>query len=34
VQRQNEGKNTRIYTTKMQEQLFEDLKTLKGEAGL
>ncbi len=34
VSRQNAGSIARIYTTKMQEQLVEDLKTLKGEAGL
>lgn len=34
VHRQNEGKITRIYTTKMQQQFIEDLKTLKKEAGL
>lgn len=31
VERQNDGKLTRIYTTQMQEQFFEDLKTLKAE---
>lgn len=34
VSRQNAGSIARIYTTKMQEQLVEDLKTLKAEAGL
>jgi hypothetical protein len=34
VSRQNAGSIARIYTTKMQEQLVEDLRTLKGEAGL
>jgi hypothetical protein len=31
IHRQNEGKITRIYTTKMREQFLEDLKSLKQE---
>jgi hypothetical protein len=34
VQRQNEGKVARIYTTKMRETFVEDLRTLKAEFGL
>ena len=34
VQRQNEGKITRIYTTKLREQFLSDLKTLKSEFGI
>jgi hypothetical protein len=34
VQRQNEGKITRIYTTKMREIFLDDLRTLKSEFGL
>ncbi|WP_018240331.1 DpnII family type II restriction endonuclease [Ensifer sp. BR816] len=34
VQRQNQGKITRIYTTKMREQFLNDLNTLKNEFGL
>jgi hypothetical protein len=34
VARQNEGKIARIYTTKMRDQLIEDLRTLKTEGGL
>lgn len=34
VQRQNQGKVTRIYTTKMREQLLEDLRTLKSDYGI
>ncbi|MDK1378228.1 MULTISPECIES: DpnII family type II restriction endonuclease [unclassified Sinorhizobium] len=34
VQRQNQGKITRIYTTKMREQFLNDLHTLKNEFGL
>jgi DpnII restriction endonuclease len=34
VDRQNQGKITRIYTTKMRDQFLADLRTLKGELGL
>jgi hypothetical protein len=34
VQRQNQGKITRIYTTKLREQFLSDLKTLKSEFGI
>jgi len=34
VQRQNEGKITRIYTTKMREIFLDDLRTLKTEFAL
>jgi hypothetical protein len=34
VQRQNEGKITRIYTTKMREVFLDDLRTLKTEFAL
>jgi hypothetical protein len=34
VARQNDGRIARIYTTKLAEQLLEDLKTLKQEAGI
>lgn len=34
LQRQNEGKIARIYTTGMREQFIEDLRTLKAECGL
>jgi hypothetical protein len=34
VQRQNQGKITRIYTTKMREQFLADLQTLKTELGI
>jgi hypothetical protein len=34
VQRQNQGKIARIYTTKMRDQLAEDLKTMKRNFGL
>lgn len=34
VQRQNQGKITRIYTTKMREQFLADLHTLKAELGI
>lgn len=34
VQRQNEGKIARIYTTGMREQFLDDLRTLKAECGL
>jgi hypothetical protein len=34
VQRQNEGKITRIYTTRMRETFLEDLRILKGEFAL
>lgn len=34
VQRQNQGKITRIYTTKMRDQFLNDLRTLKAELGL
>ena len=33
VQRQNQGKIARIYTTKMREQFLQDLATLKEEIG-
>lgn len=34
IQRQNQGKISRIYTTKLREQFLEDLRTLKAERGL
>ncbi|SCB62109.1 DpnII restriction endonuclease [Rhizobium aethiopicum] len=34
VDRQNQGKITRIYTTKMREELLEDLKDLKSMIGI
>jgi hypothetical protein len=34
VERQNEGKITRIYTTGMREQFLDDLKVLKAESGI
>jgi hypothetical protein len=34
VQRQNQGRVTRIYTTKMRETFIEDLRTLKSEFAL
>ncbi|WP_186397535.1 DpnII family type II restriction endonuclease [Stappia sp. TSB10GB4] len=34
IDRQNDGKIARIYTTNMREQLIDDLKTLKSETGL